>query len=465
MVVDKVADHIDRPVGEAMRAGLEHPVGFQKATVIDHSTGRILCRELYPRLVKVANLWNQRVANVLVLNHNIGLHRLVRLERERSGAQRRDHLPVIHRLQRKDVDVEEVTALEEVDRLGELLIKAVIERNRRVASEPAMRSQLAILGAVVGQGDWGRLHVAVLAGSEVRVVESQRVALRKLRPLPFVIRRKCTNPLIAIKRRRQVRLMARRAKLRRLVDVLHHGLGVPVQIRHYLGVGHDARDAVALFIHHHRWYSHHEAPITELGLHALNGMAGRAGQTVAIERPVNRSVRIQSSCQNGDWVMAAVAMPRELDPLRPHNDVHAGAIERRPEGIGMQRLAPLVVRLLMAVAAVSRIGKGAGLEKVATNGRGIARHRKLVFAKRETIGLSNLVSIGLANARLFSDLVLGPMNGFETQHGNSGQYNEENEHAPGKVRHKRKDERNPGPPRKYRVLKEIYFQEATVSFP
>ncbi len=104
----------------------------------------------------------------------------------------------------------------------------------------------------------------------------------------------------------------------------------------------------------------------------------------------------------------------------------------------MQRLTPLVVRLLVAVAAVGRIGKGAGLEKIAADRGGIAGHRKLVFAKREIIGLANLFGVSFANACLFSDLVFGPANGLETQQGNSRRCQENNEYAPNKTQHMRR---------------------------
>ena len=72
---------------------------------------------------------------------------------------------------------------------------------------------------------------------------------------------------------------------------------------------------------------------------------------------------VERSGQNADRVVAAIAVAREFDALGAHENVDAGAIERRAEGIGMQRLAPLVVGLLVAVPAVSRIGKGAGRQE------------------------------------------------------------------------------------------------------
>jgi hypothetical protein len=61
--------------------------------------------------------------------------------------------------------------------------------------------------------------------------------------------------------------------------------------------------------------------------------------------------------------VATVAVASKLDPLCPYQDIDAGAIERRAEGIGMQRLAPLMICLLVAMAAVSGIWKSARFKK------------------------------------------------------------------------------------------------------
>ena len=71
-----------------------------------------------------------------------------------------------------------------------------------------------------------------------------------------------------------------------LVKVLDNGLRVAVEMGEDFGVGHDAGDAIALFVHHHRWHAHDETAVTQLGLHALDGVAGGAGEAVAVEGAV-----------------------------------------------------------------------------------------------------------------------------------------------------------------------------------
>src|ERR1700684_3035255 len=112
-----------------------------------------------------------------------------------------------------------------------------------------MRGEGTILGAVFGERNGITLHVASLAGLEVSRIESKRIALRKLGLLPLVISRKCTNELIVVERRRQVGLVTCGAKLRRMQEVVHHGLGVPFGMAKNLGEGNLPGNAVPVFIH------------------------------------------------------------------------------------------------------------------------------------------------------------------------------------------------------------------------
>ena len=85
--------------------------------------------------------------------------------------------------------------------------------------------------------------------------------------------------------------------------------------------------------------------------------------------------------QNPDRIVATVAVARKFNSLGADQDVHAGAIERRAESIGVQRLAPLVVRLLVAMAAVGGIGKGAGSRKSPPSAAALPGSEILSFAK------------------------------------------------------------------------------------
>ena len=109
------------------------------------------------------------------------------------------------------------------------------------------------------------LHVAALAGGEVRGVEGQRIALRKLRVLPLVIRGKSANPLVVVER-----------------SAADSPCGMPRKTpaccrcpasppwnagrgwRSISASGTIAWNAVALFIHHHGRHAHHEAAIAQL---------------------------------------------------------------------------------------------------------------------------------------------------------------------------------------------------------
>ena len=81
-------------------------------------------------------------------------------------------------------------------------------------------------------------------------------------------------------------------------------------------------------------------------------MARRAGETLFVELAIHLRILSQRARQNPDRIVAAIAVTGELNALRAGQDIHAGAVERRPEGIGMERLAPLVIGFLVAMRAV-----------------------------------------------------------------------------------------------------------------
>ena len=63
----------------------------------------------------------------------------------------------------------------------------------------------------------------------------------------------------------------------------------------------------------------------------------------------------------------------------------------------MQRLTPLVIGLLVAMAAVLRIGKGVRLNEIVAYRGGISGHGDLAFDERKVVGLAHLVRVGFAN--------------------------------------------------------------------
>jgi len=91
--------------------------------------------------------------------------------------------------------------------------------------------------------------------------------------------------------------------------------------------------------------------------------------------------------------MATVAVACKLNALGANENVDAGAVERGAEGVGVQRLSPLVIGLLVAVAAVLGVGKGAcGQEVLAFDGC-VAGGRNLVLAEGEGIGRADFVGL------------------------------------------------------------------------
>src|SRR5271155_1120925 len=148
-------------------------------------------------------------------------------------------------------------------------------------------------------------------------------------------------------------------------------------------------------------------------------MACRACQAVAVKRSVQSGCFRESASQNAHRVVAAVAMTGKLNPLRADQNVDASAIERRAEGIGMQSLTPLMIGLLVAMATIGSVWKGARIKKVVPfNGR-VTRQGDFVFSERETIRLANLVSVGLASACFLGALIFCAMNRVQTQHRSS----------------------------------------------
>ena len=83
VIVDEPAIDIHRAIGEAVRSLVQHSVRLDETAVIDLLARRVLGSELNPCLVKIAHLGNQRVPDILVLNHHQGLHYFIRLEAER----------------------------------------------------------------------------------------------------------------------------------------------------------------------------------------------------------------------------------------------------------------------------------------------------------------------------------------------------------------------------------------------
>ena len=114
-------------------------------------------------------------------------------------------------------------------------------------------------------------------------------------------------------------------------------------------------------------------PLVDCSL--LNGVTSGAGETVFVEAAVHLGILRQRAREHADRVMAAIAVPRKLDAFGPQQNVDAGAIERRAEGIRVQRLPPLAVGFLVAASAIRGGQKGLRWNEVVAFDVGIARGR------------------------------------------------------------------------------------------
>ena len=119
-------------------------------------------------------------------------------------------------------------------------------------------------------------------------------------------------------------------------------------------------------------------------------MTGGASQAVLVKGAIDLRVRGQSARQHGDRIVAAIAVPRELDAFGADQDVDAGPVERRAERVGVQRLTPLVVGLFVAMAAILRLRKSAGLNELVALDGSIAGQRQVVLAETKIVGLPYL---------------------------------------------------------------------------
>ena len=132
---------------------------------------------------------------------------------------------------------------------------------------------------------------------------------------------------------------------------------------------------------------------------ALDGVADHAGDAVAIEAAIAGSVGVERAREHGDGIVAAIAVAGEGDAFFAQEEVDAGAVEGRAKGVGVEGLTPLVVGLLVAVAAVLGGGKGGGRNEVVALDGGVAGEGDVVGSEGELVGLADVVGVGLALGR------------------------------------------------------------------
>jgi hypothetical protein len=147
---------------------------------------------------------------------------------------------------------------------------------------------------------------------------------------------------------------------------MHHRLGVPLGMARIMskGTSPGMRSPFSSTITAGTPILH--AGIAVGGVQTYHGVAGGAGQPVGVELgAIYLRVFSKRGAQHADGIVATVAVARKRDAARLVADkkIDAGAIERRAEGVRVQRLTPLAVGFLVACAAVLRAGIRAGLKK------------------------------------------------------------------------------------------------------
>ncbi len=129
-------------------------------------------------------------------------------------------------------------------------------------------------------------------------------------------------------------------------------------------IRHDTGNPLAVFIHHHRRNAENEPTVPVGGLQLLNRVASGAGEAIFVEAAIHLGILGQASGEYRDGVVAAIAVTRELDPLRAQQNIYAGAIEGCAKRIRMQRVAPLAVSLRVASTAVFGVRKRRGWNEI-----------------------------------------------------------------------------------------------------
>src|ERR1700678_4176203 len=90
MIVHELAICIYRAIGEAVRSRVERAIRLKETAVVDFGSVAVFHLKLHPRLVQIADFRNERVADVLVLDDDHGLDRIVGLHLEGNGTEWRN---------------------------------------------------------------------------------------------------------------------------------------------------------------------------------------------------------------------------------------------------------------------------------------------------------------------------------------------------------------------------------------
>src|ERR1700722_2898922 len=177
-----------------------------------------------------------------------------------------------------------------------------------------MRRKRAVLGTVLGQLGRGALHVAALAGGEVRRIKRKGIAVREFGLLPFVVSREGPNEFVVVQLRRQVGLVTSGAKFRRMHKVMHHRLRMALRGAKNHIEGYFAWNTLPLLVDDHRGHAHLQTCITAGRIQLKYRVAGGASESVGIEiSAIDLRVLRERRAKHPDWVVATIAVAGKGD--------------------------------------------------------------------------------------------------------------------------------------------------------
>ena len=379
---------VDEAVGEGVGGGIEVAVGLDEAGLGENFAGAVLDGEVDPGLVEVALLGDVGVGDALVLDDDVGDEGFAGGDGEGDKAERGDERGAAGRLrwddgvfffEGEDVDVEDAftveAVLEEVDELLRLLVELVVGGVETVAAEPAMRDKRAVLGAGVLRVGGERLagHVAGLAGGDgVFAVEGEGRLFCEAGALPFVVDGEGAKEFVVVERAGDGGLVAGGAEFGGLEERAHHSLFVAIEVRENFGIRDGTRYRLTLFVDEDCGHSHDVAAGAG-GVRRLDGVADGAGDAFLLEGTLFGHALGEIAGEEGDGVVATLAVARELDPLLIDEHVDVLQVPGLPEAVGVNGLAPLVIGLLVAAAAVFGREDAAGIDELTVGGHGVRR--------------------------------------------------------------------------------------------
>ena len=153
-----------------------------------------------------------------------------------------------------------------------------------------------------------------------------------------------------------------------------------IEVGQDFSVGDRAGDGSAVFIDHDGRNAHHVAAGAG-GVGGLDGVTGGAGDALVLEGALLGHALGQVAGEQGHGIVAAFAVARELHPFLVDEHVDVFQIPGGTEAVGVRGLAPLVVGLLVAVAAVLRRVKALGAEELAVDRHGVGGQERRVLAE------------------------------------------------------------------------------------